>query len=122
MPCLRRLASLLAPGPPGEGDHQHRGHECRGGVGFGLHQGLLEKAPIADGTGTATKAAPLSSEGLDAPAELMGSAADGLISATGTAMEQQMHSTATAALKQGGGDALSRPAEPPCEETCCLPP
>jgi hypothetical protein len=36
----------------------------------------------------------------------MGWAADGLISATGTAMEQQMDRPAATALEKGGGDAL----------------
>jgi hypothetical protein len=41
----------------------------------------------------------------------MGCAADGLISATGTAMEQQMDRPAATALEQGGGDALQGPDE-----------
>jgi hypothetical protein len=59
-------------------------------VGLGLHQGLLEKAPIADGAGAAAIPAPLGIEGLNAPAELVGSATDGLIGTTGTAMEGEM--------------------------------
>jgi hypothetical protein len=55
--------------------------------------------------------APISGEGLDPPAELMRGAADGAISATGLAMQQQMGRPATAALKQGGGDALLGPGE-----------
>ena len=39
------------------------------------------------------------------------SAADGLISATGTAMEQQMDGPAAAALQEGGGDALLGPGK-----------
>ena len=80
-------------------------------MGLGLDEGLLKQLPIADRTGTAAKAAPLSGEGLNAPAELMGSAADGLISATGTAMEQEMNGAATAALEQGRGDALNGPGQ-----------
>jgi len=80
-------------------------------VCLGLDEGLLKQLPIADGTGTAAKAAPLSGEGLDTPAELMGSAADGLISATGTAMQEEMNGAATAALEQGGGDALNGPGQ-----------
>jgi hypothetical protein len=80
-------------------------------VGLGLDEGLLKQLPIADRTGTAAKAAPLGREGLNAPAELMGSAADGLISTTGTAMQEQMNSTAAAALEQGGGDALNGPGQ-----------
>jgi hypothetical protein len=80
-------------------------------VGLGLDEGLLKQLPIADRTGAATKATPLSGEGLDAPAELTSSAADGLISTTGTAMQQEMNSPATAALEQGGGDALNGPGQ-----------
>jgi hypothetical protein len=80
-------------------------------VGLGLDEGLLKQLPIADGTGAATKAAPLSREGLNAPAELMGSAADGLIGTTGTAMQKEMNGTATTALEQGGGDALNGPGQ-----------
>ena len=78
---------------------------------LGLDQGLLEEAPIADGAGTAAIAAPISGEGLNAPAQLVGSAADDLIGATGTAMEQQMDGATTAALEQSRGDALLRPGE-----------
>jgi hypothetical protein len=80
-------------------------------VGLGLDQGLLKQLAIADGTSAAAKAAPLGSEGLNAPAELMGRATDGLISATGTAMQEEMNSPAVAALEQGGGDALNRPGQ-----------
>jgi hypothetical protein len=41
----------------------------------------------------------------------MGSAADGLISATGTAMEQQMDGPAATSLQEGGSDALLGPGE-----------
>ena len=75
-------------------------------MGLGLDQGLLEQAPIADGPGAAAITAPISGEGLDPPAELMGGAADGAISATGPAMQQQMNSPPARALEQGGGDAL----------------
>ena len=97
--------------PTGEGDHQHRGAEGRGGVGLGLDQGLLQQAPIADGPSTAAITTPLGREGLDPPAELMGRAADGLIGTTGTAMEQQMNRPAGTALEESGGDALLRPGE-----------
>ena len=49
-------------------------------MGLGLDQGLLEQLPITNGARTAAKAAPLGSEGLNAPAELIGRASDGLIS------------------------------------------
>ncbi len=78
---------------------------------MGLDQGLLKQLPIADGTGTAAKATPLSGEGLNAPAELMGSPPDGLIGTASTAMQEQMNSPATAALEQGGGNALNGPGQ-----------
>ena len=70
-------------------------------MGLGFCQGLLEEAAIADWPGAAAIAAPISGEGLNPPAELMGSTADGLISATGPAMEQQMNGPAAAALQEG---------------------
>ena len=97
--------------PTGKGDHQHRGAERGGGVGLGFHQGQLQQKAIADRTGSAAMATPISGEGLYPPAELLGGTADGAISAMGTAMEQQMDRPATAALKPGGGDALLRPDE-----------
>jgi hypothetical protein len=80
-------------------------------VGLGFRQGLLEEAAIADRPGAAAIATPLGGMGLDTPTQLMGGTADGLIGATGTAMEQQMDGPATAALEQGGGDALLGPGE-----------
>ena len=80
-------------------------------MGLGFRQGLLEEAPIADRPGAAAIATPLGRKGLDPPTQLMGSTADGLIGATGTAMEQQMDGPAATALKEGGGDALLRPGE-----------
>jgi hypothetical protein len=78
-------------------------------VGLGLHQGLLQQEAIADRPGSAAMAAPISGEGLDPPAELMGRTADGAISAPGTAMQQQMDRPPARALEQGGGDALLGP-------------
>ena len=80
-------------------------------MSLGLDQGLLQQEAIADRTGSAAMAAPISGEGLDPPAELLGGTADGAISATGPAMQQQMDRPATAALEQGGGDALLGPDE-----------
>jgi hypothetical protein len=80
-------------------------------VGLGLNEGLLKQLPIADGPGTAAKATPLSRKGLDVPAELMGSAADGLIGTTGTAMQEEMNSPAATALEQGRSDALNGPGQ-----------
>ena len=56
-------------------------------------------------------AAPISGEGLDPPAELLGGTADGAICATGPAMQQQVNRPASRALEQGRGDALLRPDE-----------
>jgi len=80
-------------------------------VGLGFRQGLLQQKAIADRPGSAAMTAPISGEGLDPPAELLGGTADGAISATGPAMQQQMDRPATAALQQGGGDALLGPDE-----------
>ena len=80
-------------------------------MGLGFRQGLLEEAAIADRPGAAAIAAPLGRKGLDPPTQLMGSAADGLIRATGTAVEQQMDGPAATALQEGGGDALLGPGE-----------
>ena len=97
--------------PAGKGDHQHRGAERWGGVGLGLHQGLLQQKTIADRTGSAAMAAPISGEGLDPPAELLGGTADGAICATGPAMQQQVNRPASRALEQGRGDALLGPGQ-----------
>ena len=97
--------------PTGKGDHQHRSAERRGGVGLVFCQGLLEEAAIADRPGAAAIATPFGGKGLNSPAELMGCAADGLISATGTAMEQQMDRPAATALQESGGDPLLGPEE-----------
>ena len=80
-------------------------------MGLGLHQGLLQQEAIADWAGSAAMAAPISGEGLDPPAELLGGTADGAISATGPAMQQQMDRPAARTLKQGGGDARLGPDE-----------
>jgi hypothetical protein len=80
-------------------------------VGLGINQGLLKQLPIADRTGAAAKATPLSGEGLNAPAKLMGSVTDGLIGTTGTAMQEEMDGPATAALEQGRSDALNGPGQ-----------
>jgi hypothetical protein len=80
-------------------------------MGLGLDQGLLQQKAIANGPGSAAMTAPISGEGLDPPAELMGGTADGLISTTGTAMQQRMDRPAGTALEESGGDALLRPDE-----------
>ena len=80
-------------------------------MGLGLDQGLLQQKAIANGPGSAAMTAPISGEGLDPPAELMGGTADGLISTTGTAMQQQMDRPAARALEESRGDALLGPDE-----------
>jgi len=80
-------------------------------VGLGFRQGLLEEAAIADRPGATAIAAPLGGKGLNPPAELISSTADGLISPTGTAMEQQMDRPAATSLQEGGGDPLLGPGE-----------
>ena len=80
-------------------------------MGLGFRQGLLQQQAIADRPGSAAMTAPISGEGLDPPAELMGRPTDGAISATGTAMKQQMDRPAASALQEGGGDALLGPGE-----------
>ena len=80
-------------------------------MGLGLDQGLLKQTAIADWAGAAAIAAPLSGKGLNAPAELVGRTTDGLISTTGTAMEQQMDGPAASALEQSRGDALQGPGQ-----------
>ncbi len=52
----------------GEGDHQHRGAEPWGGVGLGLHQGLLQQKAIADRPSSAAMAPPWSSRWTGRPA------------------------------------------------------
>jgi hypothetical protein len=103
--------SEAVPGPPGKAITSTEATNAGGGVGLGLHQGLLKEAAIADGSGAAAITAPLGGEGLDPPAELMRSTADGLISATGTAMEEQMNGPAASALQESGGDPLLGPGE-----------
>ena len=80
-------------------------------MGLGFRQGLLEEAAIADRPGAPAITPPLGGKGLDTPAQLMRSTADGVISATGTAMKEQMDGPATAALEQGGSNALLGPGE-----------
>ncbi len=103
--------SEAVPAPPGKAITSTEALNAGEGVGLGLHQGLLQQEAIADGPGSAAMAAPISGEGLDPPAELMGGTADGAISATGTAMEQQMDRPTSTALEESGGDALLGPDE-----------
>ena len=80
-------------------------------MGLGLDQGLLQQKAITDRTGSAAMAAPISGEGLNPPAELLGRTADGAISTTGTAMEQQMHQPAASARQKLSGNALMGPGQ-----------
>ncbi len=58
-------------------------------MGLGLDQGLLQQEAIADRTSSPAMAAPIRSECLDPPAELVSSAADGAISAPGPRAESK---------------------------------
>jgi hypothetical protein len=78
-------------------------------IRFYCDEGLIQQKAIADGASSAAMAVPISGEGLDPPAELLGGTADGAISTTGTAMQKQMDRPATAALEESRGDALLGP-------------
>ena len=80
-------------------------------MGLGRDKALLQQKAIADGAGTAAIAAPISSEGLNPPAELLGGTADGAISAPGPTMQKQMDRPAARTLEESGGDALLGPDE-----------
>ncbi len=56
-------------------------------------------------------AAPIGREHLNGPAQLTGGAADGTISAAGSAMEKLMHDLAAGAGQQGGCDLLRGPEQ-----------
>ena len=87
-----------------------RGENCRERSGWGSENGhgVVNGDEGQEERGGDCRS---SGEGLDPPAELLGSATDGAISATGPAMKKQMDRPATAALEQGGGDALLGPDE-----------
>jgi len=72
---------------------------------------LLEQFPVADRPGGAAMATPLSWHHKRRPTQLMGSAGNGDISATSTAVEQQMHQPAAAAGEQLSGNALMGPGQ-----------
>jgi hypothetical protein len=80
-------------------------------VGNSSGDGLLEKLAIADRPGGTAMALPLGRHHQRGPAQLLGSAANGGISAAGPAMENQMHQPATAAGEQLSGNPLLGPGQ-----------
>ena len=95
-------------GAAGEGEHQHAGGgDAAEGRGFLV--GAAEHLAIAHRPGGDAVASPLGGDGLDGPAEAMGSGGDGLIGTAGTAMEQQLHKAAGDGLPQGQGHAGGGP-------------
>ena len=97
-------------GAAGEGDHQHTGG-TDAAVGRGFLVGAAEHLAIAHRAGGDAVAGPLGGDGLDSPAEAMGSGGDGLIGTAGTAVKQQVHEAATDGLPQGQGHAGGGPIE-----------
>ena len=74
-------------GAAGEGEHQHAGGgDAAEGRGFLV--GAAEHLAIAHRPGGDAVASPLGGDGLDGPAEAMGSGGDGLIGTTGTAVQE----------------------------------
>ena len=97
-------------GSAGEGDHQHAGGgDATEGLGFLV--GATEHLAIAHRAGGDAVAGPLGGDGLDSPAEAMGSGGDGLIGTTGTAVEEELHEAAGGGLPQGQGHAGGGPIE-----------
>ncbi len=84
-----------------------------GGEGLGPGDRHIEQLAIADRPGGPPMALPLGRQNERRPAQLTGSAGNGSIGAAGTAMEQQMDSTAAAAGQQLSGDALMGPGQIP---------
>jgi hypothetical protein len=80
-------------------------------VGNSSGNRLLEQLAVADRPGGAAVLLPLGRHHQGAPAQLMGSAGNGGISAAGPAMQKQMHQPAAAAGEQLSGDALMGPGE-----------
>jgi hypothetical protein len=80
-------------------------------MGHGPGDGLVEQLAVADRPGGAAVATPLGWHHKRRPAQLMGGAGNGGISAAGTAVEQQMHQPAAAAGEQFSGNALMGPGQ-----------
>jgi hypothetical protein len=98
-------------GASGERHHQHRSETAGGGVGFCAGDGLLEQLPVADRPGGAAVLLPLGRHHQGAPAQLMGSSANGGIGPAGTAMENQMHQPSASARQKLSGNALMGPGQ-----------
>ncbi len=77
----------------------------------GPGNGLLEQLAIADRPGGPAMALPLGRHHQSRPTQLVGSAADGGIGATGTSVEQQVHQTAPGAGQQLSGNPLMGPGQ-----------
>jgi hypothetical protein len=80
-------------------------------VGNSSGNGLLEKLAIADRPGGTAVALPLGRHHQRGPAQLLGSAANGGISASGTAVQQQVNKAAAAAGEQLSGNPLLGPGQ-----------
>ena len=75
----------------------------------GPGNGLLQQLAIANGPSGPPVPLPLGRHHQSGPTQLMGSAADGGIGATGTAVEQQVHHPAPGAGEQLSGNPLMGP-------------
>jgi hypothetical protein len=80
-------------------------------VALGVADGLLQELAIADGACSAAKATPISGEGRSGPAKLISGKGNGLIGATGPAMEQEMHRAAMGLSQKLKGDQGHGPGE-----------
>jgi hypothetical protein len=80
-------------------------------VGYGPGNGLLKQLAIADRPGGPAMPLPLGRHHQRHPAQLMGRTADGGISPTGPAMENQVHQPAPGSRQQLGSDALMGPGQ-----------
>jgi hypothetical protein len=82
-------------GTTGEGHHKHRGDRARGGVGHGP----VEQLAIADRPGGTPMTPPLGRHHKRRPAQLVSRPGNGGISATGSAMKQQVYQPAAEARR-----------------------
>jgi hypothetical protein len=98
--------SEAVPGPPGNATTSTE-TEWHG------EERAWARATAADRPGGPPVALPLGRQNERRPAQLTGGAGDGGISAAGTAMEQEMDSTAAAAGQQLSGHPLMGPGQIP---------
>ena len=80
-------------------------------MGYGPGNGLLKQLAIADRPGGPAMPLPLGRHHQRRPAQLMGRTADGGISPTGPAMENQVHQPAPGAGEQLSGNPLMGPGQ-----------